>query len=801
MIQVLLHLLGTKVPAAQHIADWTLTFRYAEWGRVWLAGLVLTGAAIWFYRRSRVAMPALGRYGMAGLRGILFVLLLGLAMQPVVQLGIVSKVRQGLAVVFDGSASLAIPDQRVTEADLKRAALAQGLLDPAGGLGQSFNPAGHGNLAQLRREELVRGPLVEQVLGQLAKQYDLQGYRFGQTVTELPATNQVAGWFAQLRSDSPVTPLGDALREVLRRQRGQSVAGVVLITDGANNAGSPPVDAAALARQEHRPLYIYGVGITSPKDIVVGNLFSEDVAFVKDELNVVVRVRAQGLAGERAQLRLRLGPQVVAEQAVVFEADAEQVVELRVKPERTGEFELAASIEPRGDELVKDNNTQVKKLRVVDTKIQVLLIEQSPRWEYRYLQAMLARDRRVELKVLLFEADAGLAQGADTPYLPGFPKLKEDLFRYDVIVLGDVDPKLLAGPPLEWLRDYVAKFGGALVMVAGKRFSPAAYAGTPLSAALPVEVEKLSPNRRDEELADKPIALELTPAGKESPMLQLADTPLASQKVWRELPPIYWVARVGGVRPAAEVLVAAADSRPGAREKVPVLVIQRYGLGQTLFMGTDSTWRWRKNAGDRYFTLLWGQIVQRMSLARLLGEAKRTQLTSDRQSYRTGDKVTVYARLYSATYEPINEPVIQGRFSDRHAAPTGNGSAREVTLRPLPGQPGMYRGEFVAPGAGAYKFVVDRDAETQLDFMVQETRFEFGQTEMNAPLLQELAAVSGGAFLREEDLYRLPELVGQQVETVRTTIEVEVWSSPLVFTLLVLVVGLEWWLRKRWQLK
>lgn len=800
MIDFLLHILGAKVPAAQQIADWTLSFRYANWGLVFLAGLALTAAAIWLYRRSPTGTPTAGAYGLATLRTIFFVLLLLLAMQPILELAVESKVRQTLVVLVDDSASMGIQDQRTSDPDRKRAALALGWLDAAGGLGQPWPGSTPTRAVNPSRLEMLRGPLVTGLLTRLTDQYDLQGYRFGATVEELPATNQVGAWWEMLRADQPVTALGDAVREVLRRQRGQSLAGILVISDGAHNAGSLPVAAAQLARQEGRALYCYGVGITSPKDLQVANLFSEDVAFVNEDLAVVVRVRAPGLTGERARLQVRLGERVVAQKELVLESEGEQGVELTIRPETTGEFELTASLEPRADELIHENNTLSKKLRVVDTRIKVLLIEQAPRWEYRYLQAMLARDRRVELRVLLFEADPGLAQAPNSPYLPAFPKSKEELYRHDVIVLGDVDPRLLAGTPLEWLRDYVAQFGGALVMVAGPRFAPSAYAGTPLSAALPVEVEKLAPLSRDEVPADQPIRLELTATGKESPMLQLADTAAASLQVWRELPPVYWVARVGSVRPAAEVLVTATESRPGGRSRLPVLVIQRYGLGQTLFVGTDSTWRWRKNVGDRYFTRLWGQIIQRMSLARLLGEAKRTQLTSDRQSYQTGDKVTVYARLYSATYEPINEPLLKGRFRESGRG-AGNGPEREVTLRPLPGQPGMYRGEFVAPAPGAYQFFMDRDPETKLDFAVTAARFEFGQTEMNEPLLRELAALSGGAFLREEDLHRLPSLLGQKAETVRASFEVEVWSSPLVFTLLVLVAAVEWWLRKRLQLK
>jgi len=795
MSHFLLKIWGIRDLETQDIASWSLEFHGANLGMLLLTGLLLTALTIFLYRRMATELPVWLRYTLTGLRVALFILLLALILQPVLQLGINGKVRQSFVVLLDGTTSMRIQDPRIADADLKRAGIATGALDAHDGLGQPLGKTHE--LASISREALLKAVLQNPQLDLLKKlntEFDLIFYSFGKELTELPSD-----WSGKYQADSPVTALGDSIREILRRQRGQSVAGAFVLTDGGNNSGSLPLDAATLAWQEKFPLYIYGIGLTSPKDIIVESIFSEDVAFVKDELTVTVRVRSQGLAGEKAVVVLKLGEQPVGEQEIILENDAEQVVEMKFTPQQTGEFDLQASITPRPDETVKDNNSQTKRLRVVDTKMNILLIEQSPRWEFRYLLAMLLRDRRMNVKTLLFEADHGLAQAENSPYLLEFPKQKEDLFKYDVILLGDVDPKLFSAEQQETLRDYVSKFGGALVMIAGKRFSPQAYTRTPLEAALPVEIPK---NHEDNDvLAGRPITLELTAAGKESPMLALSDQAEESLKIWRELPPLYWVAHIAGVRPAASVLLTALDAPAGGHEKLPVIVFQKYGVGQTLFVGTDATWRWRKNIGDKYFTLLWSQVVQRMALSRLLGEAKRTQLSSDRQSYFTGDRVTVYARLYTASYDPVNDAQVIGRYTARGGKAAENLGEREVTLRPLPGQPGMYRGEFVAPVAGAYKFAVDRDAETELDFAVQQPKFELGQTAMNEPLLKEMAAVSGGAFLREEDLYRLPELVNKKVEMVRSYIEVEVWSSPLVFTLFVLVTGLEWALRKKFQLK
>jgi hypothetical protein len=131
----------------------------------------------------------------------------------------------------------------------------------------------------------------------------------------------------------------------------------------------------------------------------------------------------------------------------------------------------------------------------------------------------------------------------------------------------------------------------------------------------------------------------------------------------------------------------------------------------------------------------------------LLGVSKRTQLNTDKQNYFTGDRVTVYARLYSGVgFEPLQEQSVRAFFGLKN----GQGSRPEVTLRPVPEQPAMYRGEFIAPIAGAYSFWVENDPQTVLDFNVTEPRFEFGETAMNEPLLKDLPrAPAANTFARK----------------------------------------------------
>ena len=510
------------------------------------------------------------------------------------------------------------------------------------------------------------------------------------------------------------------------------------MTDGANNSGAQPREVAWLFRQEGIPVYAYGLGITSPRDIIVANLFAPDVAFIKDEVPVTVRVRSQGMKGETARLKLLNDGQLVAERDLVFGPDGEQTVTLSFTPLALGEFELTAAIDARPDEAVQDNNSCAQRVKVIDTRIKVLMVEQSPRWEFRYLQAMLLRDRRVDLKCLLLEGDPAIARGTNSPYLDQFPPRRDELFKYDLVILGDVDPRRLTVQNLENLNELVSRFGGALLVVAGKKAMPAAYRRTALERLLPVELETALVEPAGDALSDKPIRLELTANGRASLMLRLSDREEESAALWKDLPPVYWVARVARPKPAAEVLLV--DPEP-AREtrfgKMPVVALQHYGLGQVLYVGTDNTWRWRRNVGEVYYTTIWGQILQRLTIQRLMGGSKRTQLTTDRQNYMTGERVSIYARLYTPTYEPVQEASVKGVYGPRAGA---GGRQTAVALRPIPEQPGLYRGRIRGAHAGPIPVLCRAGPEHAAGFQrgrtplrAQRHRYERGPAPRDSP--------------------------------------------------------------------
>jgi hypothetical protein len=304
--------------------------------------------------------------------------------------------------------------------------------------------------------------------------------------------------------------------------------------------------------------------------------------------------------------------------------------------------------------------------------------------------------------------------------------------------------------------------------------------------------------------------------------MRLAGSDEGSAAIWKDMPGIYWDARVTKAKPAAEVLLDDPSpdkaSRAGA---MPVVALQSYGTGQALFVGTDETWRWRKNVGEKYYTRFWGQAILRLGLPRLLGASRLTQLTTDRKHYVSGERVTISGRLYRSGFQPIIDPAVKGNVSIKPDDPATPAAERkkDVSLQADPGKPGYYEGEIIVTTPGIYTFSLASDPTSALDFRVTEPNFEFGETALNLALLQKMADTSGGALYREEDLYKMlepssakpadlgpgadkvPSGLGGSTVKVPSPQEVEMAYSPTYFGLMILIATVEWLLRKRWQLK
>ena len=818
MRDLLLKLGGLQPEELERVSGVAFRLRNLEWlGWLIVAGVLLGALTFWSYwRDAREQVQGRRQKFLIALRLTLLAVLLLVVLRPVLAVNVESSVRGKVVVLVDTSASMNIKDPRTTADDVMRGAIGRGTLDPRRGLEQSAPGGPEDATNQPSRLELAKSVLKNPsmaLLARLRRDLDVEVHEFGDRLGDAlsssgegaadPTKVTADDWIGKLTATTRNTAIGDTLRELLARKRGQSLAGVVMITDGASNSGSPALEGAKHAARDGVPLYLYGVGVTSPRDVIVSSLLTQEVAFVGEGLPVTVRVRSQGSKDHQAALALSLRPvaggaeEPVANQTIELGESDDRVISIPFTPGKAGEFILTAKIDPHPTEVSRENNSVSQRVRVTYEKLRVLYVETTPRWEFRYLQAILSRDRRLDSRFVLLESDESLAAAPGSPFLRRIPTTKEEWFGYDLIILGDLSLATFTQEQQSALQEFVQKFGGALLFIAGPRHAPASYQRTAIDTLLPVELDRTAGTTALSSEASTSFAVELTPQGRTSPFLRVLPDETENARTWAALNRLYWSARVSRAKPAAQVLLVDAEATRGNRHgKLVLAAMQQVGLGQVFYLGTDNTWRWRRNAGDAFHAQFWRQLTQKLGLHRALRGSKRTQLSAEKQSYAVGERVVVYARLYGPDFTPVQGEAIEAGF-----VIAGEDTEHPISMRALPDQPGMYRAEFMASTPAFHRFHVTADPATKLEFEVREVQFESGETAMNEPLLRSMAELSGGRFFREENIFELPAALTAKTERLTNVIDAELWASPLVFGVLLLLASVEWWLRKRWFLK
>ncbi len=276
----------------------------------------------------------------------------------------------------------------------------------------------------------------------------------------------------------------------------------------------------------------------------------------------------------------------------------------------------------------------------------MLYVDGYPRWEYRYLKDQMIRDKTMDISCLLTSADPTFHQEGTRPDSPQqFPESIEKLMDFDVILFGDVDPRQFADAQLQMVNDFVSKRGGGFGMIAGERFSPAQYRGTPIEAILPVNITKVDTDQGHSSITQgfRPA---LTKTGEESSIFRFfTDRAANTEFLTNQIQPIFWYCHGITVKPGVGEVYAEHPSDTGPDgHHAPLLVLGRFGAGRTWFSAYDDSWRWRFYTGESVFDTYWVQQVRYLARSKKLGQ-RRLTLTSSRPNYELGEQVRLNLRI------------------------------------------------------------------------------------------------------------------------------------------------------------
>lgn len=705
--------------------------------------------------------------------------------------------RRGLPVLIDVSESMSMKDPRKNAEDVADAASALGMLDgenrEPGGVAMSLDANQRQTILTASRLDLARGILTKTagpVLKDLGESLDVSYHGFGGT----PHVISGAGDLGGLSASEPVTSIAASL-EAVAKSGSIPPAGIVLFTDGIDNSSSQRTESVLQDLGARGiPVFPVPIGLTDPDDVSLRNIVMQEVAFSGDSVPVRVQLHSKGYEKRSANLTVTLNGREVARRRIRLEGGVQfEDIVFNMDLYEKGAARIVVTVQPFDDEVSVANNHLERGIRVVNEKVNVLYIEGNNRWEFRYLSAILKRDPRLNTTFIASSAGPEFARNSPE-HIERFPSQREEAFKYDLVILGDVDAGFFKPEELGLLEELIRDRGGSLLVLCGPMHTPASFAGTPVETMLPVRFDADG----DWELASESVYPVLTPEGRSSMVMLLENEAEENDRIWSRVAPLDHLPPLLGAKPGATVLATLSDAAGGA-QRYPLVAWHRYGTGKCLSLATDRLWRLRFKTGDKYHWRVWSQCIQFLTLSRLMGEHKRIRLETDRSTYREGEQARLYAHVLDEDYEPV----VRTSFEITVNGVGDNALKERVSLQPDRTSPGLYEGYFTAPVPGRYRLEAnedDREVSNTTEFQVAVVNEELMDTNMRLDGLKRMAQLTGGVCLSARDFPKLANLVDTKPVTTTVRSERSLWDNGWVAAVLVGLLGMEWILRRRHDL-
>jgi len=772
---------------------------------VWYVGLLGVAAlliilTIWTYVGSAASTPR--RIGiLIALRLGALLLAILLALRPAAAITEIPKLPSTLIIVVDASESMSVKD----EANFTRWEAVRRVLDKCGPL-----------LDQMRDDQQTTVYLYH-----FSRDFDPDRDTLNDDV----------------RPEGKRTDFGTLLSKLYDRHQGERLLrGLIILSDGADNGTArPALPEATRWRGIGCPVYTFAVGgptSTDQKDIGFTSISPDpSPVAIKADLKVRAKLNAPGFDNRKINIQLKIDDKIVDTKEFILTKTTDNEIEITTKaPDQPGEVKVSLElVEPPINQVTTLNDNIETYLTVTREGVRVLAISKDG-WELQGIRRALATDKRFDY--------VEVARGSEAPGTPEEVR-QFDLAnqRYDVIILGDVSPRMLTSVRqdiLRQIRDLVRDKAVGLVMtggaysLAGNDGISDGWAGTEIAALLPVRLPARPPIPPKEPPL---IAMVPTDLGRQQYLMKLDADGKKNQEAWDLLNTDYL--RLQGFNEMGEpkddraAVYARVDD---ARNGKPLLVGWDYGgkeggrmPARVLAFAVSDTWRWTQPGPDpnnraaprnlhaRFWKqmVLWlahqdeveGNVYVRPEFRRLVVNGRQTIRMGVRD--KRGDDIPEA----DIRYQILRPGETPDKEKSKRAERDPKGSARVQFEAKVPDEYTV-----VAWGEGTDPNGEKVSGDARARYVVYpEVSDEMLRPAANPEFLLALENTANGTA---QDVTRRADQLPKFLETMKANPpklttpkpkpypdwrrDKQKWFLPAVLVLFVAILGLEWGLRRAW---
>jgi len=705
-----------------------LNFPSADRWIILVLAVLFLGSLFWYYARTLPPLEKKPRRLLLTLRFLGFLFLFLVLAEPILALFLSGKQKPVVAVLVDRSASMALEKEK---------------------------------------REVIADQAVERLTVQKGD-WEFKKFDFADSLAEYRSLSPAKG---------TATAIGSVLRYVSEIP---DLAGLVVISDGANNSGPDPVGAA---KKLDLPVYTVAVGREEQAiDLGIEGISFPSLAFEGTPVKVEFLLSARGVGKIKLPFTVSRGSKKIIAPMVDFAGDGEKTVKVELTPDSVGTLTYRAGLPALAGESQLKNNRRVFSLKVLKARERVLLAAGSPGWNYRFLKQVLEENSRLDVDGLVYGPGA-------KPLFSAVPLDAQNLEAYDVLIFTDFPPALFSGIDSR-LLSLVRDKGKGVFFCLGEQF-PSASLSPAFAQLLPLDFKKTRPS------LFAPIGdLTLTPEGNSHPATRFVSDPAEQANLWKNLPPLEGV--VVSDFPSTNGTILAAVSGPVEPARIPALSAKNLGTGRVLAATVYPLWKWYflpAGTATEDTTFAWF-INQACGWLAGSEEEGRFNLSTDKLVYNSGEEIGFSAAAFDLAHKPtegLDVRIDLGKEDGEnlllYEEAVGRYAGRKRAI-----QPGTYT------AVAAFLENGKKIGEAIARFTVEELSLEDRSVSFNATLLEKIAAVSGGTFYRLDEIERFARDFNPQKEEWSRKKEWELAHQPFLLVGMILFLAAEWYLRRRWQL-
>lgn len=539
----------------------------------------------------------------------------------------------------------------------------------------------------------------------------------------------------------------------------RNVGSVILASDGIfNRGGSPLYDLNKLKA----PVYTIALGDTIPKkDLVIANVNHNSLVYLDNEFTLEVQVQAFESKNEQSRISVTEGGKKIYDEVLQINSNPfVKSVTIKLKATRLGLQKYTIQLNPLKDEISERNNAQNIFVEVIDAKQKILLASAAPHPDIAALKQAITLNKHYDLKIALAD-DLNTINPKD----------------YSLIILYQLPALQNEG---EAFMNKLQQSNVPLWYILGAQSN--LYAFNKMQNAVNF-------NESNNTIQE---AFGVVNTG-----FTTFEMNASLDKQMEGFDPLQ--APFGEVRVNGTAQVALKQRIGKIKTESPQLFFMNAEGKKTGYLIGEGIWRWKlaeaqnEQKTDVFNTLI-SNAVQYLAVK---DDKRKFKVYTAKNTFDENENVLINAVLYNDSYVSVNTPDVSIQLKNEEGKAYNFLFSRTETAYQL--DAGMLP-------AGNYTYTAttnlgNKKHTAQGLFFVNALVAEYQQTIANHQLLNTMAVQTGGKMYMPQNLSRILNDIStnEQIKTLSYEDRKyeELINFKWVFALIVTLLTLEWFLRKR----